>query len=78
MKKTAIFGLPFNVHGHVDAVRVLLAAGAEVNDQDLEGQTALHRAAGNRHVPVMNVLLERERRLMSNAMRDTLHFVWLP
>ena len=45
------------LHGHVDVVRVLLAAGV-IRDRAARGLQALAIAAGQGHVDVMRVLLE--------------------
>jgi ankyrin repeat protein len=45
------------VHGHVETVERLLAAGAEVDAVDQGGYTALLLAASNNHTVVMQQLL---------------------
>ena len=45
--------------GHVDAVRVLLDAGADVNDRVSDGQSALVVAAANANWEVADYLLDR-------------------
>ena len=46
-------------HGHVDRVRAHLDAGADVNERDEEGVTALHWAAINGHDDCCRLLLAR-------------------
>ncbi|MEW6305884.1 MAG: ankyrin repeat domain-containing protein [Verrucomicrobiota bacterium] len=56
-------------HGHVEAARLLLDAGADVNQpcgsgwQETHHKTALMYAAENGHVPVIELLLERKAKL---------------
>ncbi len=45
--------------GHVDTVRVLLDAGADVNAKDLTGWTPLHAAAFKGNLEIVRLLLER-------------------
>jgi len=47
-----------SVHGHTEAVRVLLAAGAEINMTNGDGMTALSWARRAGHEEVERVLLE--------------------
>jgi ankyrin repeat protein len=57
---TGFTALHFAVRGgHRDAVAVLLDAGADVNDQLSDGQSALVVAAANGHWEVMDLLLDR-------------------
>ena len=44
--------------GEVDVVKVLLAAGADVEAKDEDGRTALHRAARAGHGDIVKVLIE--------------------
>lgn len=44
--------------GHVEAVQLLINAGASTKSKDSEGQTALHYAASCGHGKVVNILLE--------------------
>lgn len=45
-------------HGHANAVKALIAAGAAVDSRDVvHGAPALHWAVGNRHIRVARVLL---------------------
>ncbi|KAH6838535.1 ankyrin repeat-containing domain protein [Chaetomium sp. MPI-CAGE-AT-0009] len=53
--KTPLFAAAFN--GHSEAVRILLAIGAEAKIADISGQTPLQGALLNRHWPVIQVLL---------------------
>ena len=46
-------------HGHVERVRAHLDAGADVNERDEEGVTALHWAAINGHDDCCRLLLAR-------------------
>ena len=46
-------------HGHVDMVRVLLDAGADINAADASGWTALHAAAAKGDRATVVLLLER-------------------
>lgn len=46
-------------YGHLDAVKVLLDHGADINAEDVTGWTALHAAAHNGHVAVVKYLLDR-------------------
>ncbi|MFI1291357.1 ankyrin repeat domain-containing protein [Streptomyces sp. NPDC020792] len=55
--------IPASEHGHVETVRILLAAGVPVNGVDNLSRTALHEAIvlgnGSRdHVTVVRLLLE--------------------
>jgi ankyrin repeat protein len=45
--------------GLVDAGRWLLNHGADANAQDDEGQTPLHLAASNKHLEIVQILLEQ-------------------
>jgi ankyrin repeat protein len=45
-------------HGHVDAVRVLVEVGAEVEASAADGATPLHVAANHGHVAVVKTLVE--------------------
>jgi len=45
--------------GHVDTVRVLLDAGADVNAKDLTGWTPLHAAAFKGNLEIVRLFLER-------------------
>lgn len=45
--------------GHVDTVKVLLDAGADVNAKDLTGWTPLHAAAFNGNLQIVRLLLEK-------------------
>lgn len=45
--------------GHVEAVGVLVEAGASLDFEDLDGFTAVHLAAGRRHWEVVVLLAER-------------------
>ena len=42
--------------GHASVVRVLLAAGADVNAASSAGETALMIAANNKHTNIVNIL----------------------
>ena len=44
--------------GHVDVARVLLDYGADINAQDIHGQTALHWPSQEGHIKVVQLLLE--------------------
>lgn len=44
-------------HGRVEVVRLLLAAGADVNVQDADGSTALMCAAEHGHTTIVKLLL---------------------
>ena len=45
--------------GHVDTVKVLLNAGADVNAKDFTGWTPLHAAAFNGNLQIVRLLLDR-------------------
>ena len=45
------------VEGHVDCLHELIAAGAEINKEDKDGQTALWSAAGQGHVDCLKELI---------------------
>ena len=45
-------------NGHLDVVRVLLEAGADLHATDNGGRTPLHRACDNGHLDVVRVLFE--------------------
>lgn len=62
--------------GHVDAVRVLISRGADVNKQEpCNGWAALHAAAHFGHVPVIGLLVSKGTSLdlRNNIGRATLH-----
>jgi ankyrin repeat protein len=44
-------------HGNVDALRALIAAGAEVDARDGHGQTALMNAAREGHIEIVRLLV---------------------
>jgi len=46
--------------GHEDAVRILLAEGAEVNELGPRGSTALMFAAGGGHLEIVKLLVEHQ------------------
>ena len=46
--------------GHADAVKALLAAGANVNARDKDGRTALSLATENGHTETANILRNAE------------------
>ena len=46
--------------GHLDAARVLLANGVDVNTTNEDGETPLHSAYAGGHLDVMRLLLEHE------------------
>ncbi|RPB09310.1 ankyrin [Morchella conica CCBAS932] len=65
--------------GHVDAVRVLLDYGVEVDPQDSKrGRTPLHLAVQRAHLPVIRMLLERGAsvKVVDGAGRGAMGF-WL-
>ena len=45
-------------YGHIEIVRALLAAGANVNLQDNIGKTALYYASSEGHIDIVRLLLE--------------------
>jgi ankyrin repeat protein len=45
-------------HGHADAVRTLINAGADTSLRNSAGRTALYLAQSNNHVDVVNVLIK--------------------
>ncbi len=47
------------MNGHLEAIQLLLDHGADVNAQKKGRLTALHLAAFNEHVQVVEVLLKR-------------------
>ena len=53
-------GLPPGPNGHVEVVKTLLAAGAEVDKADNDGETPLYGASHNGHVEVVKTLLAAE------------------
>ncbi|XP_049869328.1 ankyrin repeat domain-containing protein 39 [Pectinophora gossypiella] len=44
--------------GKVAAVKILIQAGADIKMQDVDGETALHKAAANKNMEVFQLLLE--------------------
>jgi len=47
--------------GHVDAARLLLDAGSDVNDKGPDGTSALHIASINAHWALASMLVDRGR-----------------
>ena len=47
-----------HMNGHVDAIRALKEAGADVSAKDEHGWTPMHWAAGNGHVDAIKALKE--------------------
>ena len=45
--------------GHLDVTKYLISQGAEVNEGDKEGRTALHHAVQNGYLDVVKVLTSR-------------------
>ena len=45
------------IHGHQEVVQALIAAGANVNQQNNNGWTPLHCAASNGHQAVVQALI---------------------
>ncbi|MGL9757811.1 MAG: ankyrin repeat domain-containing protein [Wolbachia sp.] len=62
-------------YGHVDIVKVLLEKGANVNEKDFHGCTALHFAAKYGHVDIVEVLLKEGAKVDSvdQCKRTPLH-----
>jgi ankyrin repeat protein len=46
------------MNGHEDVVSALIKAGANVNEKDDRGNTALIYAAGKGHIAIVNMLLD--------------------
>jgi ankyrin repeat protein len=46
--------------GHTELVELLLTQGAEVNDKDNDGSTALMLAAAQGHMGIVQMLLTQE------------------
>ena len=45
-------------HGHIEILKQLIAAEADVNQRDVDGWTALHWAAQGGHADVCRLLLD--------------------
>jgi uncharacterized protein len=46
-------------NGHLEVVSVLINSNAEVNYQDVQGNTALHWAAYHDHTPIIELLIRK-------------------
>ena len=56
-KTTSLFEASWK--GHEEVVKILLAAGADINKTDHQGQTALHIASFKDHTHIVDLLLDR-------------------
>lgn len=64
--------------GHLSIVKLLLDAHANVEIQDEDGQTALHRSAIGGHIDVSKLLLDKEPKLKEIAdTKDKIPFEYL-
>lgn len=62
-------------HGRVEVVRLLLAAGADVNVQDADGSTALMCAAEHGHTTIVKLLLAQTD--IDLHLRDNVQYFYL-
>lgn len=44
--------------GHENVVKLLIQFGANIYHQDIDGNTAYHKAAQNKHSNIMSILLK--------------------
>lgn len=84
---TGQYELPLSLaamNGHTDVIRVLLKAGAHVNDLDNRGRSALHRASMNGHVEAATLMVEKGAKIFegdfqgNTALHFAAHFNHLP
>jgi ankyrin repeat protein len=62
--------------GNADLLKELLTAGADVDEADEEGRTALHFAAGYGEIPCLKLLIEHKAKLdlVDNNKNTALHY----
>ena len=64
--------------GHLNIVKLLIDSKANVELQDEDGQTALHRSAAGGHLDVSKLLLEKQPNLKEVAdVKDKIPFEYL-
>jgi len=66
-------------HGHKTALQLLLDMGADINERDLDGKTALLSAVSDNHLSCVKILTERGAdATISNRSSNVLHYAaWI-
>ena len=63
-------------NGNIETVRLLLDRGAEINQQDILGVTALMKAAANGHIRTVRLLLDRGAEINQKNIFGTAAITW--
>lgn len=63
--------------GHLEIIKLLLTAGADINIQcEYYERTALHLAVSRRHLKIMKALLKAEADFDIQITADKQHHIW--